>query len=242
MLDRALFDFIAQILNGPTGRQWYADGQPIWKQGRKESPRRAASRREGNAASSRRSYAVTAKATPPHCDWLIPSKIVLKNHRCLSGACPECARALQRWFVSAASAVVLRKRHWHVVSLVWREHRFSEGKLDSDTMFERLRRHLQIALKAAGKIRSSLAASCLDPRRNEESKETSDTSQDEISREQEGQTTVENCPLRWVADRTGLCIEDRLSTSCISSTKKEKRLDYESTQHAQSTLTLHAEG
>jgi hypothetical protein len=33
--------------------------------------------------------------------------------------------------------------------LVWREHRFAEGKLDSNTMFERLRRHLQPALKAA---------------------------------------------------------------------------------------------
>jgi hypothetical protein len=35
------------------------------------------------------------------------------------------------------------------VSFVWREHRFAEGKLDSNTMFARLRRHLQAALKAA---------------------------------------------------------------------------------------------
>jgi hypothetical protein len=34
------------------------------------------------------------------------------------------------------------------VSVVWRKHRFAEGKLDPDTMFERLRRHLQVALKA----------------------------------------------------------------------------------------------
>jgi hypothetical protein len=44
---------------------------------------------------------------------------------------------------------VSRKKRWHAVSFVWREHRFAEGKLDSNTMFERLRRHLQAALKAA---------------------------------------------------------------------------------------------
>ena len=61
----------------------------------------------------------------------------------------ECARAFQRRLVSAASSVVSRKSHWHVVSLVWRQHRFAEGKLNSNTMFERLRRHFRAALKAA---------------------------------------------------------------------------------------------
>lgn len=78
-----------------------------------------------------------------------------KEHRCLSGGCPECARAFQRWFVSAAGSVVIPKKHWYVLSVVWREHRFAEGKLDANTMCERLRRHLQVALTAA-KIREAV--------------------------------------------------------------------------------------
>lgn len=40
------------------------------------NPRRPVSRRERNVASRSRSYAVTAKATTPHCDWPISSRIV----------------------------------------------------------------------------------------------------------------------------------------------------------------------
>ena len=130
-------------------RQWYADGQPSWIQGRQRKPTKSSQqarkercklvevlRRHGKDNDS----ALRLADTLENC---------CENHRCVSGACPECARAFQRWFVSAASSVVSRKSHWHVVSLVWREHRFAEGKLDSNTMFARLRRHLQAALKAA---------------------------------------------------------------------------------------------
>ena len=53
------------------------------------------------------------------------------------------------------SSIVSRKKQWHVVSFVWSGHRFAEGKLDPDTMFQRLRRHLRFSLQAAG-IRHAL--------------------------------------------------------------------------------------
>jgi hypothetical protein len=149
MLDRALLDFLAQILNGPTGRQWYADGEPSWKQGRQRKPAKSSKQ----AKKERRKLVKVLRRHGKDNDSALELADILDNcskkHRCVSGACPECARAFQRRFVSVASTVVSRKKHWHVVSLVWREHRFAEGKLDSNTMFERLRRHLQAALKAA---------------------------------------------------------------------------------------------
>jgi hypothetical protein len=149
MLECSLFDLVSHILKGPTGHQLYADREPLWNQGRKKRPAK-------NSKQARRERCQLVKVLRRHgkgndsalrlADSL---ESCSKKHRCLSGACPECARAFQRWFVSAAGSVILRKRDWHVVSLVWREHRFAEGKLDPDTMFERLRRHLRIALKAA---------------------------------------------------------------------------------------------
>ena len=42
------------------------------------------------------------------------------------------------------------KRNWWVVSVVWRDHRFEEGKLAADLMFLPLRHRLHRALRSAG--------------------------------------------------------------------------------------------
>jgi hypothetical protein len=130
-------------------RRWYADGQPSWQQGRQRKPAKSSKQ----ARRERRKLVKVLRRHGKDNDSALRLADTLENcskkQRCLSGACPECARASQRLFVSAASTVVSQKKRWHVVSLVWREHRFAEGKLDSNTMFERLRRHLQAALKAA---------------------------------------------------------------------------------------------
>jgi hypothetical protein len=142
MLERGSLDFIA-------ARRWYADGEPRWKQGRQRKPAKTSKQ----ARKERRKLVKVLRRHGKDNDSALRLADTLENcskkHRCLSGACPECARAFQRRFVSAASSVVSRKSHWHVVSLVWRQHRFAEGKLDSNTMFERLRRHFRAALKAA---------------------------------------------------------------------------------------------
>jgi hypothetical protein len=150
MLDRASLDFIAHILNGPTSCRWYADGEPTWKQGRQRKPAKTSKQ----ARKERRKRVKVLRRHGKGNDSALRLADILENcskkHRCLSGACPVCSRAFQRLFVSAASSVVLRKKHWHAVSFVWREHRFAEGNLDPNTMFERLRRHIRLTLKAAG--------------------------------------------------------------------------------------------
>jgi hypothetical protein len=155
MLERPSLDLIAQILTGRSARQWYADGAPFWRQGRRRKPAKSSQQ----ARKERRKLVKVLRRHGKGNDCALRLADILescsKEHRCLSGACSVCARAFQRWFVSAASSVVIPKKHWHVLSVVWREHRFAEGKLDANTMFERLRRHLQVALKAT-KIRQAI--------------------------------------------------------------------------------------
>ena len=238
MLDRASFDFVAHILNGPTGRRWYADGEPTWKQGRHGKPAKTSKQ----ARKERRQLVKVLRRHGKGNDSALRLADILescsKKHRCLSGACPVCSRAFQRWFVSAASSVVSRKKHWYVVSFVWREHRFAEGNLDPNTMFQRLRSHLRVSLKVAG-IRQAIGGFDISMNEhqdgkfvphwrphawildlNEEPKEIAEPSQDEISSEQKGQTTIENCPLRRFADSTGLRIER--PTSCVVYLSHEK--------------------
>jgi hypothetical protein len=52
------------------------------------------------------------------------------GHRCLSGACPECGRAFQRWFVSEVNKLTHAKGDQLIsVSIAFADYRVSEGKL-----------------------------------------------------------------------------------------------------------------
>ena len=155
MLDDPSLDLVAQILTSRSARRWYADGAPFWTQGKRGKP--AKTSRQARKERRKLVKVLRRHGKGNNCALRLANILesCSKEHRCLSGACPECARAFQRLFVSATSSVVIPNKHWHVVSLVWREHRFSNGTLDPDRMFERLRRHLQLALKAA-KIRQAI--------------------------------------------------------------------------------------
>ena len=150
MLDRASLDFVAEILNGPTGRRWYADGAPAWKQGKHGKPAKTSKQAR---AERRKLVKVLRRHGKGNGSALRLANILescCKKHRCLSGACPVCSRAFQRWFVNASSSFVSQNKHWYVISLVWREHRFAEENLDPNTMFQRLRSHLRVSMKVAG--------------------------------------------------------------------------------------------
>jgi len=149
MHDPAPFDLAAYVLEGSSSRQWYDDGKPTWKQGWHGKPARTS----GQARKERRQLVKILGRGEENNSALRLADILescSKKHRCLSGACPVCARAFQRWFVSTASIVVAREKHWRVVSFVWSGHRFAEGNLDPDTMFQALRRHIRVSLKTAG--------------------------------------------------------------------------------------------
>ncbi|MCX5581219.1 hypothetical protein [Kaistia terrae] len=94
---------IESMLAASSCARFFGDGKPTWKQGKKQkaplSSKEASSlrlqlikvlRRHGK----RRPDALALANRLADCH---------ANSRCLSGACPECRRALQRMFVEAAS-------------------------------------------------------------------------------------------------------------------------------------------
>ena len=78
---------------------WYGDGDPIWRGApaaeQAKARRRFCVKRLRRFKSSPGSLNVAAKL-----DACRPGK------RCLSGACPECGRAFQRWFVHSTTALI----------------------------------------------------------------------------------------------------------------------------------------
>ncbi len=169
MLDRASFDFVSYVLLGSSVSQWYGDGAPKWKQGRK----RKAAKTSRQAEMQRRKLIKVLRRHGKGIKSALQLADLLDScragHRCLSAACPECARAFQRWFVSVADSVVWAKGEWWVVSVVWRDHRFAEGKLDADLMFLPLRHRLHRALRAAG-IRQAIGGFDISMNEHENSK------------------------------------------------------------------------
>jgi hypothetical protein len=96
---------IKRILRGRGGQRWYGNGPPQWLQGPKKQPCQTADeavearlkavkhlKKHGSGSSARR-VKRALKSCEPEC-------------RCLSGACPECMRAFQRWFVHAADEFI----------------------------------------------------------------------------------------------------------------------------------------
>jgi hypothetical protein len=88
---------VAEILSCEA---WYSDGQPRWD-GAPSSDQAASSRlayikrlrRFADQFPSASTLAATLEACQPH-------------ERCISGACPECSRAFQRWFVHETKNLV----------------------------------------------------------------------------------------------------------------------------------------
>jgi hypothetical protein len=150
MLERAPFDLVSYVLLGSSALQWYGDGAPTWKQGKKKKAAktsRQAEMQRRKLIKVLRRHGKGIKSALQLADLLESCR---EDRRCLSAACPECSRAFQRWFVSVADSVVWAKGDWWVVSVVWRDHRFEEGKLAADLLFQPLRHQLHFALTAAG--------------------------------------------------------------------------------------------
>lgn len=94
------------ILGGRGGRRWYGNGPPDWPQGPEKQPCQTAEeavearrkaikhlRKHGSGSSAARRVRKALNSCEP-------------DNRCLSGACPVCMRAFQRWFVHAADEFI----------------------------------------------------------------------------------------------------------------------------------------
>ena len=92
MLDRAPFDLVSYVLLGSSALQWYGDGAPTWKQGKKKKAAktsRQANRERGKLIKVLRRHGKGIKSTLQLADLLESCR---EDRRCLSAACPECSR------------------------------------------------------------------------------------------------------------------------------------------------------
>jgi hypothetical protein len=92
-----LQDLVDEILNGET---WYQDGSPMWKGAPSAEQAADSSLRVVKRLRRFSGKFSAAKALADRLSNCNP------DERCKSGACPECTRALQRWFVRSARRLV----------------------------------------------------------------------------------------------------------------------------------------
>ena len=149
---------IEQILSSERGRRFFGDGPPTWRQGRNDQPAKTnetaihergllvkALRRDGSAE------ALELAGRMDRCR---------RGRRCLSGACPACARATQRLFVRACRNLFDdHGQHMVVVNIVCHWAGIDRGRLaEHDDMFEATRGRLldalaDVAVRAGGRLR-----------------------------------------------------------------------------------------
>jgi hypothetical protein len=107
------------ILRGRHSAQWYGNGEPRWTEGKRQRPcttaEEATEKRKKIVKLLKRHGGTNSRANDVR-ERLSSCK---PERRCLSGACPLCLRADQRWFVSQVNELLkAENRPFRVVSIV----------------------------------------------------------------------------------------------------------------------------
>ena len=152
VLDRAAVDLLSRILSSPTGRRWFGDGAPTWNQGRGEKPAKTGEEAEGERRQLVKAFRRHGKSNVAALRLAERIAACRAGRRCLSGACPECMRATQRFFVRAGADMLARSGVSTVaVSVVFSGAGIAEDDLARELdLFGRLSRRLREALRKAG--------------------------------------------------------------------------------------------
>lgn len=146
-----MVDLVRAILASPCAERLYGDERPHWTQG-KEKSRHCKSAREAEAdrdllVSRLRRPSVRNKEYEKLAKTLADCR---PERRCLSGACPTCTRALQRWFVIEVDSLIKTDhRPYSALSIVPREGRFGLSNAEDD-IFQSIRTALEDAFDLAG--------------------------------------------------------------------------------------------
>jgi len=122
MHSKRLFN-VAAILNS---EHWYGDGKPVWPN---RAPSQTAAKNRLKVVKRLRRFAKDFPAA-----WLLADRLeeCAPSQRCKCGPCPECSRALQRWFVQELNRLIVDKEPSSTllaVSLVLPTARASQGRL-----------------------------------------------------------------------------------------------------------------
>ena len=108
-----------------TNEDYYGDGPPTWP----GAPTSTDAKRARRSYIKRlRRFARQFPEAKNLADVLAPCK---RRRRCMSGACPECGRAFQRWFVSQVVELAgnVDTEDLNSISIVFLNHRTAEDQL-----------------------------------------------------------------------------------------------------------------
>lgn len=88
---------------------FYKDGPPHWREGKRKRPCQTAAQAEIEHARLVKRLRRFGKDNPAALDLAARLERCRPHRRCRSGACPECARAFQRWFVLATATFLVEQ-------------------------------------------------------------------------------------------------------------------------------------
>ena len=143
---------VETLLSSTAGRRWFSNCHPTWLEGPNDRP--SMSRQQAKEQQLR-----DIKMLRRHCkknrSGLRLADLIEscdQDHRCLSGACIECNRAVQRMFVESGESLLNGSAvSVSAVSIVFRRAWIPQGRLiNPSDLFEPLSHRLRRALQAAG--------------------------------------------------------------------------------------------
>jgi hypothetical protein len=144
---------VENLLSSTAGRHWFGDGRPTWLEGPNDDQPSMSRQR------AKEQQLKDIKILRRHCKrnrhGLRLADIIEtceEDHRCLSGACIECNRAVQRLFVESSESLFHKSAiSVSAVSIVFRRAWIPQGRLiNQSDLFEPLSHRLRKALEAAG--------------------------------------------------------------------------------------------
>ena len=143
---------VEEIFRGADGERWFGDGPPRWTQGRSNRP--AMIRRQARLQRRKLVKALRRHGKGNNAALRLAERIAAcrPGRRCLSGACPECMRATQRFSVATNADLLARSGVSTVaVSVVFSGAGIADGDLARwPSLFGRISRRLHEALRKAG--------------------------------------------------------------------------------------------
>lgn len=143
---------VEEIVRGEGGERWYGDGPPRWTQGRSNRP--AMTRRQARLQRRKLVKALRRHGEGNNAALRLAERIAAcrPGRRCLSGACPECSRAMQRLFVATSDRLITGSdTSLTAVSVVFRGAGIAEGKLaQTGDPFSVVSQKLRAVLRKAG--------------------------------------------------------------------------------------------
>lgn len=129
---------------------YYRNGPPTWKEGasqRHAKTRQQAIEERRQLVNELRRY---GKDDADALDLADRLERCHRNHRCRSGACPECLRAFQRAFVMATDTLIKADQRPFTILSILGTSRYREDRLNAKDPFSRLQVKLAKRLHRAG--------------------------------------------------------------------------------------------